>query len=304
VSLKSIAFVLVALAAASPCASQSIGSSLHKDERVAIRVPVAAFGGIEAGYRQWAANVSVSDSTITINDSTDWASLGFAPQYSLRVAELKVDTKKSILRIKLDREHGPDLHLLVPLADTAFVIPRLFAPAADSAVVHAESYAAVSWRVFGDDTVSIPPPVRNRLLEIADSLHQGDTVRVVKLRGKPYLQFRAPESAFVYNENQTSEPQRQSGVLNEVAFPIVRLLAGTDSTLPNSFGFGIIIILKSKDLSGQYSWLNSTSRDQLTLYVLADVASRFAAAEITSQELVDQSVVMVRGNRIKVDLTK
>lgn len=277
---------------------------ITKGQRVALRVPPAAFGGVRGGYPVWEAEASQRDAGVAINGTTDWDALGFAMVTSVRIADLKIDTKKGFLRLKLDRPKGADLNLAIVLADTQHVLSKLLRPASDSEAVHSESLDAIRRRLFGRFDDSVPRQAQFRIVQTAEQLLQWDTVKVVPLQGRPYIEFNAPESDFVYNVNQTSEPERQAGVLNEIAFPIVRLLGASDPPLSSSFGFLIVATIKSKALGEKYSWLNSTSRDKISVYVLGEVASRFAAAEITSQELVDRSVVMFKGNRIKVDLTK
>lgn len=43
--------------------------------------------------------------------------------------------------------------------------------------------------------------------------------------------------------------------------------------------------------------------DSLELYVLLGLARKFADADVTSQQLIDGSVVILNGNRVPVSLT-
>ena len=55
------------------------------------------------------------------------------------------------------------------------------------------------------------------------------------------------------------------------------------------------------------SFLDQRSRaeeDQLALYATTDAIARFADNAITSQALVDESVVLINGNRTNVPLTE
>jgi hypothetical protein len=214
------------------------------------------------------------------------------------------DSKQRLLRIKLDRRDAADLYVTVPFNDTTFVIGRILAPAADFTAVREQADSLLAARLFIGPMRAVSPAAQMHILSVADSVIGDDSLHVVSFQNRPYLRMRAPPSAFIYNLNQTSEPERQAGVLNEVAFPILRSLATTDSSLSSAFGFVILVVAKTKAFADRYAWLSSPSREEIAIYVTADVAQQLANAEITTQDLIDRSAVLVRGNRIKVDLTK
>jgi hypothetical protein len=309
--LRTFVPACLALALAAPCTAQVTGPALRKDDRVAIRIPAAAFARVRSAFRTWTAEAALSDTVITINGSAEWRGLGFSGATPLRVADRRVESTRGLLRVRFDRNRGDRVIVTVRLADTAFVLPRLFAPAADSEAVRAESYAAVGKRVFGESMDSIPRPVRDGILALADSMLRGDTARILRFEGKPYLQLRVPEApaSLIYDETSTSEAERVAGVVDELALQVVRMVTGilrehggTASTLPGSFGFCIVVPLMTHKSIWPYGYSIPPRRHEVSLYVLADAVSRYAVAEITRQQLVDESVVMVKEKRLKIIL--
>ncbi len=290
--------LVFALLSTLPCAAQTPSGSIVKGTRVALRVPPAAFGDLDRnGLPQGIAEVVRSDGGISINGIQDWAGLGFGLVNSVRIADVKADTKTGRLKMRLDRKNGGDLNLSIPLVDTSLVFSRLFAPASDTVAVQAEIREAVRRRVFSGAMASVSPVGQARLLMIVNSAQHSETVNVVPFQGRPHLEIWMPETPPYPWDNETTKPQMQAWALQYYAIPIARQLGASDSAFAGGFGFAILVTLRIKGPL-------STAREDITVFVPADAAALFADAQITSQELVDRSAVMVRGNRVKVDLLK
>lgn len=319
-ALASASLALVAVTS-SNLSSQSYPGVLREGMRVSFRLPPAAFSSVlekrqtsssgehgpvravVSGVR-FEATITRAGTSLAVNGDTNWAAAGFAPSSPARIADIDRDSKQRLLRIRLDRRDAADVTVTVPFDDTTYILGRIFAPASDSTMVRHQADSLLAARLFVGALNSLSAVARMHILSVADSLIGDDSLHVVSFQNRPYLRMRAPPSAFIYNVNQTSEPQRQSGVLNEVAFPILRSLASTDSSLSSAFGFAILVTARTKAFAEKYAWLTSPSREEIAIYAPADVARQLANAEITTQDLIDRSAVIVRGNRIKVDLTK
>lgn len=256
---------------------------------------------MKAGYSDYLIELSRSDSGALVQGQADWDSKAILPATTVRVKDVKADKKKGILRITLDRKIGDDVEARIPVADSAFLVNSIFAPAHDSQVVRDSSFSAVGARVFQGAFAAVDGPPRRRILEIAEASVHRDSLTVKRLQGRPYLLLRAPPSAVVYNANQTSEAERFAGALNDVAFPILRTIGQADSVAGDGYGYAIEVMVPSKPFAERYA---GTSYDHLVLYVQAKVARQFAEAELTTQDLIDASIVIANQNRIKVDLTR
>lgn len=195
-----------------------------------------------------------------------------------------------------------DIYLEVDAIDTAHAFEKIFSAGSEAEAARLESATRIGDWLFADSTQP-NQSARDRLLAIGAASQLWDTVTDI-LQERRYLRVTAPEPKYTYNNNQTSVAERQAGTINEVVFPLLKELGSVSPTYPAALGFLVVVGVRSKDMAGQYAWLNSTAHDDLRIYVPAMVAGAFARAEITNQDLIDKSVVLFKGNRIKVDLLK
>ena len=115
----------------------------------------------------------------------------------------------------------------------------------------------------------------------------------------PYLWVFLAEAndEVVYYETTSSPIQRLSCVLDDVVFPVVRALAGQAESLPATFGFAVSSGVNSRSYFMPYSLYTSPppiERQEFTLYVPAAAAAQLAREEITTQELMDASVLTLK----------
>ncbi len=305
------------LVTASPAAPQASRVPLRKGDRVYLRVPLHEFHHVPTKFRLWLAEAAVRDSVVVVNGDPNWQSSGFLYPNAVRVSDIRIDARNHLWRARFARGREPDLTLTVPLSDTAAVIPRLVADSADSAAVVAESYAAIGRRIFPGTADSLPAPILSRLLGVIDSLLGGDSLRLVDFQGVPYVEIPAPSPEGVYVYSNLPPPRQRGAVMNTLVIPIVCHLGRADTSLPRSLRFSIPVRVTVYDyvptgivvadlLLGTRA---TTSRGKpayqdVTFYFDGELASRFAAGAISSQELVDQSVAILKGSYVGVDLSQ
>jgi hypothetical protein len=276
-------------------------ASVAKGQLVALRIPLAA---LKYEHDKFLGSVTLSNGFVSVNDTQDWWRIGLAAAKPLKVSDIRTDPKTGKLVVRLDGGalSVVDIFFTIDLADTAVVFREIFGGGTDAEAARAASERKIEDWLFADST-KLSQAARDRLMSVGADRQKWDTVTDV-LQERRYLRLTAPEPKYTYNNSQTSVAERQAGTINEVAFPLIKELGKASPSYPTSLGFVVVIAVKSKDMVGQYSWLNPTAHDDLRIYVPATVAGEFARAEITNQDLVDKSVVLFKGNRIKVDLTK
>jgi len=307
------AFLLVCLllTASAPAAAQDGLRTLTKGQDVLVRIPPAAFQK-SSGFRSYDAAATVVDSAIAINRNEDWEGSGFVDLAPRRVAGLTVDRRKGTLRIDLHRNFRrlrDNYHLVVPLADTAWVIPRFFVPLPDSAALHTSSYSVVAAHIFGPARDSIPQEIQDALLGVLDSMLAGDTARMQVVDGRPYLRLwvRGESRTPLYDSDKAKLMQLLTWTMGDVLYPVVTMLAGEADSLPGSFGFGITMVYET--ISGLNAALSPQiyqipRRHEFTVFAPADAVARLARGRATGQEFVDACVVEVKGKgTIRVILT-
>lgn len=186
----------------------------------------------------------------------------------------------------------------------ASFLDRVAASVFDASTVPASSRRSLVRYAFGIGAAALRPPVRFRDLD--------------------YLPILLGTDPTVYDTNETNQNQRLARVLADL-FP--RLVAAPALEAARLGGFRVDVDIpygrckptghsttfwssQNWPVSG-YSWgyavhmghcVWSGGTDSLTLYVDAVSLGSLRHLELTSQELVDRSVVVVNGTRVQVDL--
>lgn len=285
--------------------AQSMG--LGKGAEIAFRIPEGAFvlENPKSAYSAILAEVVAIPDNVVVNGNPRWRSAGFPSVRPMKISGWKVDKKKETLEVTLDQRKGPDLKVRMSLEDTTRVFGAIFGPASDSAAVYAAARESLSNELFGDPILgAVPQEDRESLLQVLGEYLGSGPLAVDSLRGRRWLVVPLGEGTYTFNTNQTNEAERYAGVINEVAFPAIQRLGRTMRSTADSVGFVVEVVAKSKDMAGQYAWLNTTKKEAVRFFVSAKDAREFADAEITSQELADRSTIMRGSVRIKIDLTK
>jgi hypothetical protein len=149
--------------------------------------------------------------------------------------------------------------------------------------------------IFTGQLGGLPEPIKLSLFGIVCS-GQG-TLGIVAFKGRTYLAVTLGDDGIVYNTLQLNQSARVAKVINDrllddiKAFQDVAGLVGIDGV-----EFAVRIYFRN--------FVNESvaTFDTLELYVPLALARKFADADITSQQLMDGSVVILNGNRVQVSL--
>lgn len=302
-----LAGVLVGTGSPAAAVSQAAATFPAAGMQVVVGVPPATLRLEPAGFRTTEARVTIRPGgELLVNGSTGWQSSGFASMKVFVVTGVKPDPKTGTLAVQLERTERrlrDRVRIFVPLTDTATAMHQVLAPAADSAAVTNAVYEAVGRRLFGAVADSIPPPIRRRILEVADSMLAGAAITLDSIDGQPYLELKpySPEDQ-VSVWSLTPTNQKYAKVLNNAVFPFVEMMSGSKAPLPGGFGFCTIYRYSemSETTIGIYG--PYTTEEKLSICAASIVAAEFAAGRISRQELVDRSIVRYRGKAVSVDL--
>jgi hypothetical protein len=130
--------------------------------------------------------------------------------------------------------------------------------------------------------------------ELAD--HQIDSISFTEYKGKRYATFSL-RSLHEYNSIQLGQTARAARVL-QYSFPSKLRLGYYLREVPNLNGIRIDMEIPYRDFVNE----PVSHHDSLTLYSAFEDLKKFADADITSQELIDRSTVLINTNRVKVSL--
>jgi hypothetical protein len=214
----------------------------------------------------------------------------YKPLYKLRYTI--VELRNATVYLKLRFPPGADLRsdlekVVVPSDWQSFQRGKDF---------HDDVLAPQGQGIFTGGLANLPEPMKLSLFGMVCT-GQG-TLSTEVFKGRTYLGVTLGDDGTVYNTIQLNQSARVAKVINErllddiKAFRDVASLAGID---------GVEFTVRI-DFRNFVSEQTATS-DKLQLYMPLVLANRFADQDITSQQLMDGSVVILNGNRVEVSLT-
>ncbi len=119
-----------------------------------------------------------------------------------------------------------------------------------------------------------------------------------------YLVVDLARDEVVYNDAKLSAGQRLATALNDRLLTLLKSFARHVERVPEVEGLKLELTIYHRNFVTDVRTPGPTEEDRLELYAPADLIRKFAAQDITSQELVDGCIVIVNGNRVKVDLSQ
>jgi hypothetical protein len=293
------------LGAAHPCDAQVARTAVTVGQQVALRIPFASMvvrsDGVNRGVELF-ADVVRDRNAVKVNGDTNWASAGFGYSGTATISGISSDPTTGRTTITLLSPIRGNLRLTMPSTERQYIFTRLFAPASDSDAVRSEMDSALQRRVFSGAMSAVSKGAQEVLLRILRTTAGPGPVKVIMDAGKPYLVFQARESAYTCDERD--DARRYGAMISEVVPPIVDRVGLPDTTLTSSFGFAVVIAMKTKASTPEFSCVVPGHGTEATIYIPADAARLFAARSISLSGLIRRSAVMAGGVLVTPDLGK
>src|SRR6266540_796358 len=178
-------------------------------------------------------------------------------------------------------------------ADGRFIEATL--SAADS--IRNVAYDSLGTRFFTGPLEHFTSAQRLLLLRFADSTAQGIRLGSETYKGVTYLTMVLIGDGHTWNDLRVTRMARVGRVIdNQLAL----LKAFTKIAVPHTVISGLK--LQQTSIHGTAPSYSDTKSDTIDAYFPLDAMLKFAEADITSQQLVNQSIVLVNGDRVEVDL--
>jgi hypothetical protein len=168
-----------------------------------------------------------------------------------------------------------------------------------STQVRSEAYQWVGERLFIGEAAGMPPASREQLLAFAESAGVAPKVTLSTFQGVAYLGIDLGVDSMGYNSLRLDAAERAGVVIGEWMLDRARHFA----PLGEATGIGglkLTIEVPFQDFVQR----SRIEQNRLQVYVLSSMARRFASAEITGQEMIDSSVVVIDGTPTKVVLSQ
>jgi hypothetical protein len=250
---------------------------------------------------KYVVNVTASaDTKIAIDGRSDWNRDNFPWVSQFQVKEFRASDKKAG-RILLD--NGAELVEinLAPGMDTKATTEALLFSGTVDELVQSEYFRTLELqllpKMFTGPLDLIPYEKQRRLarhFEYADGF-----ASLSLFKEKSYLSVTVPNTV-TYNTIQLNAAERAARTTERV-IPRLKSMYESFGRLENIEGIKIITTISSRDFVKER--YRRGQNESFELYVPFDLLDKFTAADITNQDLVDGSVLLINGSRVKVNLS-
>ena len=304
--------LLLSLTLATATAAPAFSSTPYARGRsVTLILPLEA---LSSGRSSYSASVSVDqDGRLVLNHNPAWRSVG--------MPLVMPGIIRSIANKKKTHQTTVEVSAALPWQDSRsefkFEIPDSvndWEAALDEIVVNlspAEEgyYDEVDRRLsprlreyarmtFSGALAQISEKEQLAILLVLQSQVQSSKIRASKFKGTTYLCIDFPAGRDLYNSLQVNQNQRVAREITGKVFPLAKAL-GSQLEPTGSLGLEFTLQIPFKSFLDKYA---NPKIDALSVYVPINDAKSFAEFEITDQDLIERSVVLLNGSRVNVVL--
>jgi hypothetical protein len=249
---------------------------------------------------QYGVEVTCDEAGCVVNGQKDWQTSGFPWLVEGTVGKTFVDkkTKKTVVEVRT--ESGSNVRVVFPNAadvDKGIAAVTL-QPGKSSEAYRASIYKELAKTVFSGDLARVPAESQSRLLAFADAV--GSPLSVANYKEGTYLSVDVGDDGNVYNTLQMNQMQRVARSLREHIVPALKRISG-DVVASSMTGVKVTFKVHFENFLDKYV---SSSTDQVVMYVPAEALKQFADADISSQKLLDGSVILVNDDRVEISLAE
>ena len=272
-----------------------------KNDMVVLKIPTVLWTSqvsVWSGTR-YEATIVGGESSVTVKGRDDWRAAGFPPLVTGQISSINVDRKTGITVVKIKSSVGP-VELSVS-GDVPKALKAVLAPPNKTDEARAEGYAALRSVFFTGPLAALPDSTKNAILSWADLVAKGTTISSTVFKEKIYLVVDLGRDGSVYNDLKFNQAQRIAYVMNERLLLLLKAFAKQIEGSGSLYGLKLELSVPHKSFLNEYA---SPDVDKLEVYVSWQDTKRFAEADMTSQQLLDSSIVIVNSNRIQVPLSQ
>ncbi len=298
---------LVVIVLASPYYSQGQSWILDvpKGTRVVLKIPSKLVGfekvGIWSGSLNYGTVIEQSSTNgIVVGGLSQWRTAGWTLMRQLNVEKVsrnnrftEVELRDPLFNVKL-RFDATVKDLNAAFREVAFV--GLLSEFEASDYYQQEVIGKVLPLVFTGKLASIPTKAKLKLL--SEVKYVDSVIRTEKYKGDIYLVLDAGGDVQIYNTIQMDQSARIAHALNQRVLSYMKRVAKLINFHSEVDGIKVEIDLPYKNFATEY--YNQPNYDHLELYAPMDVIRQFAEDELTNQEFVEETVLLVNGNRSRV----
>lgn len=292
-----------AIALAAICAISIQLLSQAKGDLVTLKIPASAFTfetiRISDTKPIFAVPVIHLGGQMVVNEKREWE--GLPSLWELRVE--KVSKKKEFTEFEMSNKT-----IVVKLRITGDVAAGFNGVTIRGAAVQepvqqyaSAAYAKLAKGIFVGSIKNVPEDAQVELIRVMHQNAGSTAIASETYKENSYLVANLGKADSVFNDVKLNQSARIAYLMNESFLSLLKKLAAPVVNAPDVFGVKIESKIPHKSFANQNA---SEEIDNLQFYAPSDLIRKFAAADITSQQFVDGSVVIVNDNRISVPLAQ
>ncbi len=252
------------------------------------------------GHAKHSTSVSQnSDGKTTVNGRNEWRNEGwpFRIEYTIKdIGNSKKGTKVTLRRenVEIQVFFDPQISDLNKAMSDVFFNGN-FAALQQTEYYQLEVVDRFVPRIFKGALVNIPQKDKLEMLKQAD--YDTNAYGIFDYKEKQYL-LAVVKNNTDYNTIRVSESQRVATVIKTKLIDAIRFLHPKLKPIKTLDGMKLSVAILYRDFLRE----TTDHRDSLELYVSTEQTNKSIEAEITIQDLINQSVVLLNGNRIQANL--
>lgn len=278
---------------------------IPKGKFVVLKIPSRLIGFERVSF--WSGDISYGaiieqseKSGIMVSGLNDWRTAGWTLMRQLSLEKVSreknytlVELRDPLFSIKLRFDNSvKDLN--AAFHEVAFI--GLLSEFENSDYYKQEIIGKVLPKVFSGSLAAIPT---SRQLKLLEQLKYIDSaIKFEKYKGSNYLSIDVGGDTEVFNTIRVDQTKRIAHSLNQRILSYFKRIARIIRFQQELDGIKISVLVPYKNfVTEQYS---QPSYDRVEIYAPMDVIQQFADDEITNQEFVEESILLVNGNRMRI----
>lgn len=271
-------------------------SSLKEDTHFSGWSPTGKKTSLDAIVERGAGGVSV-------NGDSAWKLAGFPSLIEIEVKKIKYDAGEGRTRVDVKTSLASEVRLFFKgqKEDAAGLFAAVTVAPAEKDAYLAAAYATLAKHFFaGGPLADLPEEKQITLARYAHVGARGAKIRTATYKEKVYLVVSLPSSGTVYNDLRMNSAQRIARVLNDSLLVAMKAFASVVADVESVYGLKLEMAVLHRPFTRDVG----DEIDNVEIYAPSAEIRRFAEADITSQDLIDKSVVIVNSNRVEVRLSE
>jgi hypothetical protein len=293
-------------------AAQKLDLGFQKGDSVTLGIPFHFMterrGGLLGTNIKYDIDVRSGPSDVEVREPgkkgewrTDWRAAGFPSGRLYQVGKIKVTDRDSIkgkwIEVTLTVRPTVDYRVYAPEKDPQ-ALRGAIAPEGKTDSAYAASYAALGDRMFTGPLASFSADERRLLLAFAHTTALSTQIASEDYKDNLYLVLSLPEDGSIWNDLKVNRAQRLGRLIGD---RLSLLKAFAKVAVPHDSIGGLKLEQGSRH--GTAPDYRDAKADQVEAYFPLSLLVKFADADITSQALVNGSIILLNSDRIDVDLS-